>query len=109
MRGAIANAKDVIMHLELLTFGIPEAAMRTQLDGIPTNLFADANYQIASAEGNSTLCCNNTDPTVTTNPTNPHTPVGTLKGTLAGLDIAYMNGGYQPIVSMHSGEWQRWR
>ena len=94
------------MHLELLTFGIPEAAMRTQLDGIPTNLFADANYQIASAEGNSTLCCNNTDPAVATNPNNP---VGTVKGTLAGLDVAYVNGGYQPTIPMHSGEWQRWR
>ena len=86
------SAEDVIMHIELLTFGLPEASMNSFAENKPLNIMADANYQIASATGNSTLCCNNTDPAA--NPTNPpEIPgAGLLMGSGSNEDIAFING-----------------
>jgi FtsP/CotA-like multicopper oxidase with cupredoxin domain len=96
----------VILHFELITFDKPEASMRTQLDGIPTNPFADANYQMAASEGNVSFCCNTT---TTTNSNGTVSERKTLTGTFSDTDFALINGGYQPTIYMKSGEWQRWR
>ena len=98
----LSSAPDLMLHFALLTFGLHKAAMRNQLDGIPLNRFADANYQIVTEEGNSTLCCNTTTNGITRT-------AGMLQGSLSNSDIALINMIYQPTIFMKSGEWQQWR
>lgn len=50
--------------------------------------------KLQSQEGNSTLCCGS--------------GVEAL-GLGKEADIAFINGGYQPIIPVTSGKWQRWR
>jgi hypothetical protein len=87
VRKVMETAPDHLMHIELIATEAP--ILR---GGVPWN---DANYQVVSQQGNSTLCCNTTDPN--------NGLTGTLKGTLDGQNVAFINGGLQPLIPMQSG------
>lgn len=55
------------------------------------------NYQLVSDQGNSSLCCDGPNSTKA------------LEGTGTNSDIVFLSGGYQPVITMRSGEWQHWR
>lgn len=103
VRNTMAAVADVFLHIELLNFGEPEAASAFKP---PRDPIYDANYQIMTSEGNVSLCCNSTGlPGAHDN----RKGTGKLRGTLSNQNVALINGGYQPIISMKSNEWQRWR
>ncbi|KAL4525567.1 hypothetical protein Ndes2437B_g04012 [Nannochloris sp. 'desiccata'] len=85
IKNILNSVPDYVLHIELLTFGPPVASN-----------VSDANYQKLSEEGNSTLCCG-------------VSPSNELKGLGEDEDIAFINGGYQPVIPATSGKWQRWR
>ena len=69
------------------------------------------NFQFAAEQANVTYCCDEPGE-------NDDRPVedqlGTLSGTAisanltTGQDLVFLNGGYQPTMSMSAGVWQRW-
>ena len=67
------------------------------------------NYQLVAEQANVTYCCK--DPgEIDGSPVEDQQ--GTLFGTAingtTGDDLVFLNGGYQPTMSMASGVWQRW-
>ena len=57
-----------------------------------------ANYQLVAEQGNASYCCDEGDK----NSSNALYGTGTMD------DLIFMNGGFQPSITMKSGVWQRW-
>lgn len=62
------------------------------------DLWYDANYQEVSQAGGSTICCDGDE-----------NSTSVLLGSGTNTNLIIVNGGWQPIVEMMDGQWQRWR
>ncbi len=62
------------------------------------SLWYDANYQEVSTAGGSTICCSD----------DKNSP-NALLGNETNANLIIVNGGWQPIIDMKDGQWQRWR
>eukprot|EP00889_Picochlorum_renovo_P001523 jgi/Picre1/28553/NNA_003955.t1 len=57
-----------------------------------------ANYQLVAEQGNASYCCDEGNRNSTM----------ALYGTGIMDDLVFLNGGFQPLITMKSGVWQRW-
>ena len=58
----------------------------------------DANYQEVSQAGGSTHCCS----------ADENSP-SVFLGNSTNSQLIFVNGGWQPVIDMKDGQWQRWR
>lgn len=58
----------------------------------------DANYQEVSQAGGSTLCCS----------ADENSP-SVFLGNSTNSQLIFVNGGWQPVIDVKDGQWQRWR
>jgi FtsP/CotA-like multicopper oxidase with cupredoxin domain len=78
-------------------------------DDVVTAWDDNPNYQLVAEQANVTYCCDEPGE-------NDDRPVEDQQGTLSGTaikgttgeDLVFLNGGYQPTLSMSTGVWQRW-
>ena len=62
------------------------------------NSWDAANYQLAAEQGNATYCCD----------TDNKDSANSFYGTGTQSDLVFLNGGFQPKLTMKRGAWQRW-
>ncbi|EFN52942.1 hypothetical protein CHLNCDRAFT_137304 [Chlorella variabilis] len=98
VREAISEAEEVLLHLEVMIFGAP----RPPYPGANARI-TDANIQVYSALSTPTnrLCCGTEG--------EPDANSLKLTGSMSGMDFVLVNGGWQPVLDMTAGKWQRWR
>ncbi|GAB4816408.1 hypothetical protein N2152v2_003454 [Parachlorella kessleri] len=101
VRSLLADAPDLLLHLELLTFSPASPFYVQAVDRFYADL-EDPSPQVISelALPQNTLCCNGTTRAERSLP---------VVGTGNASDVILINGGYQPIIPMESGQYQRWR
>ena len=96
----MASAKDVMLHLGIYNFEPPITAF----PGATASL-DDTSIPVWSELSNprNPLCCGNA--------TTANTVQGPLlaSGSAVKNDTLMLNGGYQPVMTMESGVYQRWR
>lgn len=96
VRDVFESAEEIFMLFSVYPFSYDVPASDVGNLGSEWDL---ANYQLASEQGNSTYCCDEG----TANSTKA------LEGTGVNSDLVFLSGGYQPVITMRSGEWQHWR
>ncbi|GAB4816399.1 hypothetical protein N2152v2_003445 [Parachlorella kessleri] len=101
VRSLLGEAPDLLLHLELLTFSQANLLYQ-QLQGDYFSKLEDASPQTISelADPENNLCCDSPGQNVSSLP---------VLGSANSSDIILVNGGYQPIVPLESGQYQRWR
>ena len=93
VRNALNEAEQKIMLFTCYPFFM-DPANSEALD----KAWDSANYQLVAEQGNASYCCDEG------NENSPNALYGT--GTMD--DLVFLNGGFQPLVTMKSGVWQRW-
>ena len=104
VRGVVNDAERKVMLFTRYPF--KNTANTTDVEKAWDN---NPNYQLVAEQSNVTYCCDEPGE-------NDGRPVaeqlGTLSGTaidgITGENLVFLNGGYQPTMSMSTGVWQRW-
>lgn len=97
------EAPDQILHLALLTFADPAAATLANEASEEKARMIDANYRHYSAHSqpSNVYCCNETNA--------GNEASLPLLGSMSNESFVLSNGGYEPVVTMQAGRYQRWR
>lgn len=97
------EAPDQILHLALLTFADPAAATLANAASEDKARMIDANYQYYSehSQPSNVYCCNETNA--------DNEASLPLLGSMSNDSFVLVNGGYEPVVTMQAGRYQRWR
>ena len=93
VRNALNKADQKTMLFAVYPFFMNPANLET-LD----KSWNSANYQLVAEQGNASYCCDEK---------NENSP-NALYGTGTTEDLVFLNGGFQPLMTMTSGVWQRW-
>ena len=98
VRNVLNAADHKIMLLTIYPFTDPTVADPAIDPSSLDDTWDLANYQLVAEEGNATYCCDEDDEKMS----------NALYGSGTSDNLVFMNGGFQPLVSMKSGVWQRW-
>ncbi|KAI7841496.1 hypothetical protein COHA_004889 [Chlorella ohadii] len=104
IRTLLASAPETILHFALLPLKAPTRSTRVPPGGGGANgaFNRPANYQIddPNLQIASSMSL----------PANPLMPAGGQPaGTYSNTDFVLVNGGWQPVIAMQAGRYQRWR
>ncbi|KAI7838549.1 hypothetical protein COHA_007692 [Chlorella ohadii] len=101
--GLMQEVPDQILHLALLTFADPSAATLKAQPDEDSARDLDANYQYYSktVQPSNVYCCNETNA--------DNEASLPLLGSMANETFVLVNGGYEPVLTMEAGRYQRWR